>query len=143
MFTEPAPVIAPDDVPAATERVLVRAISTVPPVRVEILELPLAVNAPPDIVEMVATPAVTLPPVIAPFNVPVTETVPAEIPLVLVKVALFENAVVPEPDKLVAETVAEVLVKFTLPELVIAPTALVPETLAVAPEATVNRAEEL
>ena len=56
LVSAPLPEITPEVVPALTVSVLVEAIATVPALRVEILALPLAVKAPPDIVEMVARP---------------------------------------------------------------------------------------
>ena len=58
-------------------------------------------------------------------------------------VALPEKAVEPDPVKEVREAPAVVLLKFKLPELVTAPTALVPEILAVALAAILSEAAEL
>ena len=58
-------------------------------------------------------------------------------------VALPANAVEPDPVKEVREAPAVVPVKFKLPELFTAPTALVPETLAVALAAILSEAAEL
>ena len=68
------------------------------------------------------------------------ETAP---PLRVEMVALPEKAVEPEPDRLLTVTAADVPVKFTLPELVTAPTVLAAEILAVALAATLSEAAEL
>jgi len=157
--SEPAPEIMPEEVPSEMVAVLVEAIESAPPLRVEMVAPPLAFNVPPDIVVTVAAPVevkvpaesvptveapltLTVPPEMELFNAPVTLTVPAEIPLVIV--ASLENAVVPAPVKVVTVVAAVVPVKFTLPALLTEVTVRpVPETLAVALAATESEAAEL
>jgi hypothetical protein len=146
------------------ERVVIVAVPPevkLPPERVVTLAAPVDVNDPDEKVPTVAAPEIltvppeilaadvwprlaaeTVPLEIAPFNAPVTETVPPEIPLVIV--ALLPKVVDPAPESEEAVIVPVPPLKFTVPELLIALTdSPVPEILAVAPAATVMLAEEL
>jgi len=147
LLSEPAPEIISDEVPAPTDRVLVEAMETAPPLRVEIVALLRAVNEPPDIVVTVAAPVevsepaesvptveapltLTVPPEMELFNAPVTLTLPAEIPLVIV--ALLPKEVVPAPVRVVTVTVPLAPLKLTVPALLKVPTLwpAVPEMVA-------------
>jgi hypothetical protein len=98
-----------------------------------IVDAPLTVVVPPEILADVVCPrlaAETVPPEIALFNAPVTETVPPEIPLVMV--ALLPKLVDPAPESVVTVTVPVPPLKFTVPALVNVPTLwpAVPEIVA-------------
>ena len=147
LVSEPWPPTVPAELPLETVKVLAEAIVTVPPVSVVIEEVspkltvpalstpradvPVTVVVPPEMDEELSEPAVTTAlPEITELKLPVTLTLPCEIPPVTL--ALLAKLVVPLPERLAAVMVVLAPVKLKRPALVTAPMfKLVPEILAV------------